>query len=619
MAKLTIGEPGDKYELEADVIASKVMSMPAVAQLEMGTPEQTHSQVHSQPLAAEITPLVQHKAMPQSAGGLQGAGELESLLSRTKGGGSALPDEVRAFMEPRFVANLSHLRAHTGSEAVQMNHALGSQAFTYGNHIYYGAGKSPRNDHLTAHEVAHTFQQSGGAVQQYKGNKTIQRAVGYEIEYGKIDVMSKEENHLRKGTKIKSTADYQLTVDERGDRTFDLEVIVLEKDEQKQENKERIYRAIIEADNEVEKIIKRSKALKSLREQRRGFEGSDLGYDDRIKFIVKGGPREVKLQATVGLSLEALQLIRTGNYEEVAKEIEKTITEKINDEKGEVGKTKPKQQYREGIVAKAMGMQGPTPEIVGKNIRKFASETSLYSALRVKEGDPATEGMLIAISSMLVELPINARLDEFQYPKSLSGKLLQRTDFANIIRLLPSSVREHLKNHQKDWTKSLLNIIVQVLQLKAPKAPGYYQGEEPQNQESERKIIGESSPVIVDNWNQVAKDNQAPSYMGEKDLKLSSWYTEMIQNEVDLLTKETYKGGEMQREWLESMGAFREKYDEAETGTNKQKVKLPIFEFRQMPQGIGDEIVNEAMTIWELVRYANSKNIGWVEGTKSNK
>jgi hypothetical protein len=164
-AKLTIGQPGDMYEREADEMASKVMSMSAVAQPEMGTPEQTHSQVRSKPLAAKITPLVQHKAMPQSDRSLQGAGEFESRLRRSKSGGSPLPDKVQAFMGAGYGGDVSHLRAHTGSEAVQMNEQIGALAFTHENHIYYGAGKSPRNDHLTAHEVAHTFQQGGGVVQ----------------------------------------------------------------------------------------------------------------------------------------------------------------------------------------------------------------------------------------------------------------------------------------------------------------------------------------------------------------------------------------------------------------------------------------------------------------------
>ncbi|MEH2274276.1 MAG: DUF4157 domain-containing protein, partial [Nostoc sp.] len=152
-AKLTIGEPGDKYEQEADAVASQVMSI-STLQPEMVTSE-TQKQVRSQPLAAGITPLVQHKAMPQSDHRTQETGDLESRLNKAKGGGSPLPEKVKTFMEPRFNANLSDVRVHTGSEAVQMNREIGAEAFTSGNDIFYGKGNSPDNDHLTAHELAH--------------------------------------------------------------------------------------------------------------------------------------------------------------------------------------------------------------------------------------------------------------------------------------------------------------------------------------------------------------------------------------------------------------------------------------------------------------------------------
>jgi len=68
---------------------------------------------------------------------------------------------VRAFMEPRFGADFSSVRVHTGGEAVQMNQDLGAQAFTHGSDVYFGAGKDPGNNELTAHELTHVVQQTG--------------------------------------------------------------------------------------------------------------------------------------------------------------------------------------------------------------------------------------------------------------------------------------------------------------------------------------------------------------------------------------------------------------------------------------------------------------------------
>jgi hypothetical protein len=70
-------------------------------------------------------------------------------------------------MEPRFGADLSAVRVHTDSSSVQMNRELGAQAFTHGNDVYFGAGKSPGQNELTAHELTHVIQQTG-AVQAKK-------------------------------------------------------------------------------------------------------------------------------------------------------------------------------------------------------------------------------------------------------------------------------------------------------------------------------------------------------------------------------------------------------------------------------------------------------------------
>ncbi len=66
-AKLTIGQPNDVYEQEADRVADQVMSMPDAATKQPmqreATPEE--DEVQTKPLAAAITPLVQREAMPE--------------------------------------------------------------------------------------------------------------------------------------------------------------------------------------------------------------------------------------------------------------------------------------------------------------------------------------------------------------------------------------------------------------------------------------------------------------------------------------------------------------------------------------------------------------------------
>ncbi|MCS6825256.1 MAG: DUF4157 domain-containing protein [Caldilinea sp.] len=80
-------------------------------------------------------------------------------------GGRPLPGQVRAFMEARFGYNFSKVRVHDDAEGERICRNLGAQACTCGEHIYFGAGRSPANNALTAHELTHVVQQRMASVQ----------------------------------------------------------------------------------------------------------------------------------------------------------------------------------------------------------------------------------------------------------------------------------------------------------------------------------------------------------------------------------------------------------------------------------------------------------------------
>ncbi|MEQ8973194.1 MAG: DUF4157 domain-containing protein [Coleofasciculus sp. C1-SOL-03] len=192
--KLTIGAPGDTYEQEADLVETlhatslQVMSTSAPPdssasvqrQLDTNHPHHPH-QIWQR--AQSITPVVQRQIDPRvemgqmiqraaQIDGNQASGDLESRLSASKGGGSPLSEDVRGFMEPRFGADFSGVRVHTGGEAVQMNQELGAQAFTHGSDVYFGAGKEPGNNELMAHELTHVVQQGGGVQTKVQSPET---------------------------------------------------------------------------------------------------------------------------------------------------------------------------------------------------------------------------------------------------------------------------------------------------------------------------------------------------------------------------------------------------------------------------------------------------------------
>jgi hypothetical protein len=91
--------------------------------------------------------------------------ELEGKLDSSKGGGTGLDKKTKGEMESGFGADFSNVKIHTDSNAVHMSQELGAQAFTNGNDVYFNKGKynpnSKEGKHLLAHELTHTVQQTG--------------------------------------------------------------------------------------------------------------------------------------------------------------------------------------------------------------------------------------------------------------------------------------------------------------------------------------------------------------------------------------------------------------------------------------------------------------------------
>jgi len=157
--KLTVGAAGDAYEQEADRTAARVLAMPEP----QNPQEEKEAGGQRQALATDLTP-VQRRTGADPEGSFDAGTDVEASLAAGKGGGTPLPNEVRDFMEPRFGADFSSVRVHTDSESAQLNRRLSAQAFTHGQDIYMGAGKSVNNKALMAHELTHTIQQGAAPV-----------------------------------------------------------------------------------------------------------------------------------------------------------------------------------------------------------------------------------------------------------------------------------------------------------------------------------------------------------------------------------------------------------------------------------------------------------------------
>ncbi|WP_373530529.1 DUF4157 domain-containing protein [Nostoc sp.] len=169
--KLTVNEPGDIYEQEADRVAQQVMrkiSEPVNNQpiQREELPEDEKDQLQMKFLGDAITPLVQRKS---KADGVAATPNLESSIQQARGGGQPLSDDIRQPMEQAFGTDFGGVKIHTDSRSHQLNQSIQARAFTTGQDIFFRQGEyapqSQGGKELLAHELTHVVQQSGGAVQ----------------------------------------------------------------------------------------------------------------------------------------------------------------------------------------------------------------------------------------------------------------------------------------------------------------------------------------------------------------------------------------------------------------------------------------------------------------------
>ena len=205
---LKVGKPGDKYEQEANAVADQVVMSPNTSEPALGmspsSPGTFQMQVEEEEESLQMMPLASQSSFLQLSameeeeetvqlqpesnfsiqrleeekesiqlspdGGMTASPTISSQITTSKGSGQNLPAPVRANLESRMGADFSNVKVHTDSKAAQMSNALGAQAFTHGNDIYFNEGKyqpeSSEGKHLLAHELTHTVQQGAAPIQR---------------------------------------------------------------------------------------------------------------------------------------------------------------------------------------------------------------------------------------------------------------------------------------------------------------------------------------------------------------------------------------------------------------------------------------------------------------------
>jgi len=169
--KLTVNQPGDIYEQEADAMADKVMTMRGGdAGGSFFNPSALNMQRKCQHCEEEEKAQRKEDANNQS----EVTGKNESYMGSLGGKGTPLSQNERSFFEPRIGYDLSHVRIHTGADAEKSSKDVNALAYTHGSNIVFGANQyQPGTDNgkrLMAHELTHTLQQKGGV-----GLKRVQR------------------------------------------------------------------------------------------------------------------------------------------------------------------------------------------------------------------------------------------------------------------------------------------------------------------------------------------------------------------------------------------------------------------------------------------------------------
>lgn len=175
--KLTVSQPEDESEREADRVVHQVMRM--------------HDGQSAATLRIGGSSMVQRKCGCDGAGGdCAECKENVSTLQRTasnhvepksvpsivhdvlRSPGQSLDAQTREFMEPRFNYDFSGVRVHTDDRAAQSARAVDALAFTVGPNIVFSAGQyDPKSSHgrrLVAHELTHVVQQQGGSDQVHR-------------------------------------------------------------------------------------------------------------------------------------------------------------------------------------------------------------------------------------------------------------------------------------------------------------------------------------------------------------------------------------------------------------------------------------------------------------------
>lgn len=191
--KLSVSEPGDSHEQEADRVADEVVSRSAAPVAEenklnpgntkpennAASPQSLQTKIsrmeepaaESAPVETEVPSTETEAATDAAANSEQGVSEeVERQIAGMRGQGAQLPEQLRTELEGQFNHDFSSVSIHTGGTADALCKQLSARAFTVGSDIFFASGEyapdSQEGKRLLAHELTHVVQQGSGVTRK---------------------------------------------------------------------------------------------------------------------------------------------------------------------------------------------------------------------------------------------------------------------------------------------------------------------------------------------------------------------------------------------------------------------------------------------------------------------
>lgn len=168
--KLTLGQPGDKYEQEADRVASQVVQQinaPSLSQFNQEQSVQQENELEGEMQAKSLRAAIQRR---QAMTDEEASADLESSINSARGGGQPLDAVLQQSMGQAMGADFSGVRVHTDTQSNHLNQSIQARAFTTGQDVFFRSGAYQPADRggqeLIAHELTHVVQQCPMKIQR---------------------------------------------------------------------------------------------------------------------------------------------------------------------------------------------------------------------------------------------------------------------------------------------------------------------------------------------------------------------------------------------------------------------------------------------------------------------